>query len=114
MPAARARIVKSNLEAANDAATETLEAVKNGADTASREASELATTMARSAGELAETVNTKLKTVGVDTDMMVTAAKDQASELQRLISDEISNRPVRALGIAAAVGLVVGLMTSRG
>jgi ElaB/YqjD/DUF883 family membrane-anchored ribosome-binding protein len=114
MPATRARIVKSNFEAANDTATETIEAVKNGAETASREASELASTVVRSAGEIADTVATKLKTVGVDTDVMVTAAKDQASELQRLIGEEISNRPVRALGIAAAVGLVVGLMTSRG
>ena len=114
MATARARIVKSNLDAANDAAVETVEAVKAGAETAATEASEFAVTVVRSAGELAETVSTKLKTVGVDTDVMVNAAKGQASELQQLIADEISNRPIRALGIAAAVGVVVGLLTARG
>jgi ElaB/YqjD/DUF883 family membrane-anchored ribosome-binding protein len=65
------------------------------------------------AGELADTVSTKLRTVGVDTDVMATAARDQASELQRMLGDELKAHPMRALGIAAAVGVFVGLMTAR-
>jgi len=82
-------------------------------DSAQRDATRAAENMGRSASEMAETVSTKLKTVGVDTDVMVNAAKDQASELQRIIADELRVRPVRALGIAAAVGVFVGLMTAR-
>jgi ElaB/YqjD/DUF883 family membrane-anchored ribosome-binding protein len=65
------------------------------------------------ASDVADTVSTKLKTVGVDTDVMVTAAKDQATELQRMLAQELQARPMRALGVAAAVGLFVGLMTTR-
>lgn len=44
---------------------------------------------------------------------MATAARDQASELQRMLGDELKAHPMRALGIAAAVGVFVGLMTAR-
>jgi ElaB/YqjD/DUF883 family membrane-anchored ribosome-binding protein len=82
-------------------------------DNAQRDISRAADSMSRSASEMADTVSTKLKTVGVDTDVMVNAAKDQASELQRILTDEMRARPMRALGIAAAVGVFVGLMTTR-
>jgi ElaB/YqjD/DUF883 family membrane-anchored ribosome-binding protein len=87
--------------------------VKESAQTAEREASELGEDVARGASDLADSVSSKLKTVGVDTEVMANLAKDQASELQRLIGDELRARPMRALGIAAALGVVVGLMTAR-
>ena len=54
--------------------------------------------------------NEKLKTFGVDTDVMAEAAKEQAASLQDLLAEEIRNRPWRALGIAAAIGLFAGLI----
>ncbi len=87
--------------------------VKRGAQTVEHEVSELADTVKRNASDLADTVSTKLKTVGVDTDVMANAAKDQASELQRMLGQELQAHPMRALGIAAAVGVFVGLMTAR-
>jgi ElaB/YqjD/DUF883 family membrane-anchored ribosome-binding protein len=63
--------------------------------------------------EAVATVSEKLKAVGVDTDAMTSAAKEHASELQKLIAEELRNRPMRALGVAAAIGVVVGLMTAR-
>ena len=87
--------------------------VKDGVDTVEREASELGDTVARGASDLAEAVTSRLKTVGVDTEVMANMAKGQASELQRMIGDELRARPMRALGIAAAVGVFVGLMTAR-
>lgn len=82
--------------------TSAADTVRNAADT-----------VRNAAGSLEETVTDKLKSVGVDTDQMVNIAKDQVSELQRLLMDEMRARPMRALGIAAAVGLFVGLMTAR-
>lgn len=64
-------------------------------------------------GSTTETVTNRLKSVGVDTDQMVTAAKDQASELQRMLGEELRTHPMRTLGIAAAVGVFVGLLTAR-
>ncbi len=78
-----------------------------------RDAGSAASTMARNASEMADTMSSKLKTVGVDTDVMVNKAKDQASELQRLLGEELRTNPLRALGVAAAVGVFVGLMTAR-
>ncbi len=60
-----------------------------------------------------EAVTTKLKSVGVDTDQMAAAARGQASELQRMLANEVQANPLRTLGIAAAVGVFVGLLTAR-
>ncbi len=69
--------------------------------------------LATGASDAVTTVSDKLKAVGVDTDAMTSAAKDQASELQRMLADELRTRPLRALGVAAAIGVFVGLMTAR-
>lgn len=87
--------------------------VQDGVETVEREASELGGNVARGASDLADAVSSRLKTVGVDTQVMTDLAKDQASELQRMIGDELRARPMRALGIAAAIGVFVGLMTAR-
>lgn len=74
-------------------------------------ASDLKDEAVRTAGQMADTVSSRLKSAGVDTDAMVSAAKDKTTELQRIIADELQARPMRALGIAAAIGLVFGLMS---
>lgn len=68
---------------------------------------------ANAAGEALTNINHKLKAVGVDTDVMKDAAKEQVSDLQKLIADELKARPLRTLGIAAGVGLLVGLLATR-
>ncbi len=77
------------------------------------EASEIEDSLARGAEDLAATVSSKLKSVGVDTDKMTEVAREQASDLQELIIREIQERPLRALGLAAAVGLFVGFLSAR-
>lgn len=98
---------------ATDKADTVKKRVKESVQNAEREVSELGDDVARGASDLADAVSSRLKTVGVDTDVMANLAKDQASELQRLIGDELRSHPMRALGIAAALGVVVGLMTTR-
>lgn len=61
----------------------------------------------------ANAVSDTLKTVGVDTDRVAEAATERVSEFQRMLEDEIRARPLRALGWAAAAGLVVGIMAAR-
>lgn len=60
-------------------------------------------------GELSE----NLKEFGIDTDRMSEAAHDRVGDLQQMLIDEVRNRPLRALGWAAAAGLVLGLMSAR-
>jgi ElaB/YqjD/DUF883 family membrane-anchored ribosome-binding protein len=98
---------------ANDMKDSVRKSVRNGIGPLEQETSELGDSISRGATELAETVSTKLKAVGVDTQVMTELAKDQASELQRVIGEELKSHPMRALGIAAAVGVFVGLMTAR-
>ncbi len=89
------------------------DAVQRGTANLQKEASDMGEAVSRGASDLANGVAEKLKNVGVDTDVMVSAAKDQASELQRLLGDELKARPMRALGLAAVLGVFVGLMTAR-
>ncbi|SEG44979.1 DUF883 C-terminal domain-containing protein [Bosea lathyri] len=94
---------------AEDVANEARAAVRH----AKREAGAFEDSITRSAEELAATVSDRLKSVGVDTDKMVDVAREQATDLQRLIAQEIQERPLRALGLAAAVGLFVGFLSAR-
>lgn len=48
-----------------------------------------------------------------DDDEFSDAGSDRASELQRLIVEEIRDRPLRALGWAATAGFILGIWVSR-
>lgn len=107
-------------EEASDRAAYVADKAQSAVDAVQQRASELQDTVARGATRAAETVSraadgvsSRLRSAGVDTDVMVEAAKGKASELQQLIVDEVKSRPLRALGVAAALGLVVGLLSSR-
>jgi len=86
---------------------------RRSAGRAKRETDAIEASLARGAEDLAATVSERLRAVGVDTDRMMDVAKEQATDLQRLIEDEIRERPLRALGLAAAVGLFVGFLSAR-
>lgn len=95
---------------ATEAAAET---VADEAGTAKREASLAKDQLVRGAEDFVATVGETLKSVGVDTDRMADVAREQATDLQQLIVKEIQERPLRALGVAAAVGLFVGFLAAR-
>jgi ElaB/YqjD/DUF883 family membrane-anchored ribosome-binding protein len=65
------------------------------------------------AADIAQDVSARLKTVGIDTEVMAEAAKDQLGGLRQILSDEMQNRPLRTLGLAAAAGIVLGFLSSR-
>ena len=58
-------------------------------------------------------ISATLQSAGVDTDRVAAVATERVSEFQQMIEDEIRARPLRAVGWAAAAGLVVGLMAAR-
>lgn len=66
------------------------------------QAEEATDSLTRGAKEVVSSIDDKLRTVGVDTD-----------KLTDLIADEILDRPIRALAVAAAVGFFVGVMAAR-
>jgi ElaB/YqjD/DUF883 family membrane-anchored ribosome-binding protein len=77
------------------------------------QARDVEASLQRGAEDLAATVTGTLRAAGVDTDKMVEVAKEQATDLQKLVEQEIRERPLRALGLAAAVGLFVGFIAAR-
>ena len=105
--------VKRAKDEVADAAADTAERARRAGRRVKEEADEIEASLTRGAEDLAATVSEKLRSVGVDTDRMVDAAKKQAGDLESMIIDEIRARPLRAVGLAAAVGLFVGFLTAR-
>jgi len=60
-----------------------------------------------------EATTQRLKNYGVDTEVMAEAATERVSELQQMIMDEVRARPLRALGWAAAAGVVFGVWAAK-
>jgi len=96
------------------------EAVRAGADrindigaAVTRDAEAFRNTVTRSASDLLDGVNARLRAAGVDPDVLGNAARDQANEVQRYVEREIRHRPLRAVGVALALGAIVGFMTAR-
>lgn len=110
----------TTFEAVGEAAGSLGERARAGAATAADVASELAG-KASAAGEaasdaaadLAQDLNARLKAVGIDTEVMAGAAKDQIGGLRQILADEMQSRPLRTLGLAAAAGIVLGFLSSR-
>ena len=96
-----------------EATSDTAERARRAGRRVKDEADEIEASVARGAEDLAATVSEKLKSVGVDTDRMVEIAREQAGDLEELIIREIRERPLRALSLAAAVGLFVGFLSAR-
>lgn len=105
--------VKRAKDEVADAASDTVERARRAGHRVQDEADEVEASLARGAEDLAATVSEKLKSVGVDTDRMAAIAREQAGDLEELIIREIRERPLRALGLAAAVGLFVGFLSAR-
>ena len=97
---------------ANGSSTKRKDA-QDGVESTIDAASNTASDMIESATTAAANINEKLKTVGVDTSVMADVAKEQMTDLQRLLADELKQRPMRTLGIAAAVGFVAALIATR-
>jgi ElaB/YqjD/DUF883 family membrane-anchored ribosome-binding protein len=55
-----------------------------------------------------ESMSAGLKTVGLETEGMVDAAKDQAGQFQEMVAAEVRHRPFQALAVAALVGMWLG------
>jgi len=69
--------------------------------------------LAQSLRDAGSTVSENLRSVGVNTDEMAEIPERRVTELQEMLMDEIRARPLRALGWAAAAGLVVGLWAAK-
>jgi ElaB/YqjD/DUF883 family membrane-anchored ribosome-binding protein len=81
------------------------QAIEKGAHAADR--------VAQTTSDLADQVSGSLKSYGVDAGRVQAVARDQAGQLQQALIDTVRSRPVAALAVAAAIGVVLGVMTTR-
>lgn len=94
-------------------ANDTVEGVSRAADRLQREGASLQNSLANKASDLSDKVSTSLKNVGVDTDDVKAAMGDALDALGANIRQVVKNRPMGALAIAAGLGLLFGLMSTR-
>lgn len=106
----RTQKVIDSVDSASNSARETI------SDTASdvrENIAEMGASVSRTTQDALTNVSQRMRDVGVDPDALAETARKQASKLQEAVEEELRERPVRTLAIAAAVGLVVGMMTTR-
>lgn len=100
-------------DTAREAAGRAADMARNGTADALGDSSRKAETAKDGAADAPQDLSARLKAVGIDTDVMVAAARDRASGLGQIVSDEMQGHPLRTLGLAAAAGLVLGFLSSR-
>ncbi len=110
MAASTARNLRTGVEDQIDRAKEQGEGMMNAVD---HKARQLTDNAVEELSSLAANLNTRLKEFGIDTDRAVEGAKEGAASLERKISDELVNHPLRSLAIAAGVGLFLGMMSRK-
>lgn len=90
-----------------------VDSLASGLDAVRNEAGRIETVASQGATELADQVSKGIKSAGAEADVLIDAAKDQATALQKLLADELRVHPMRTLCIAAVAGLLVGYVSSR-
>lgn len=55
-----------------------------------------------------------LKAIGAQSKPLIDNAEDQLEAAQKLVADQVRNRPLTATAIALGVGVVIGLVLSSG
>jgi ElaB/YqjD/DUF883 family membrane-anchored ribosome-binding protein len=55
-----------------------------------------------------------LKALGAQSKPLIDNAEDQLEAAQKLVADQVRNRPLTATAIALGVGVVIGLLLSSG
>jgi ElaB/YqjD/DUF883 family membrane-anchored ribosome-binding protein len=101
------------LHAVEDTAASTSDRIATMAGEVKDNIAEAGEAVTRTAQDAVGSVSQRMRDVGVDPDRLADTAKAQMSKLQEAVEDELRERPLRTLAIAAAVGLVAGLMTTR-
>lgn len=90
-----------------------LEAGEKMVSDTNAKARELSESAVREITDMMASMKARLKDLGVDTDQMLETAKDSASSVEKRIAEEVVERPLRSLAIAAGIGLALGFLTRK-
>lgn len=73
----------------------------------------LGETVSRGARQARRALNEKLSAAGLQTDQISEMANRKAGELQEQVENYVVENPMRAVAIAAGIGLLIGAMSRR-
>ena len=83
------------------------------ADRASRQAEGARKDISRTASDVASRAKSALDDAGVDTDSLGKALSSSFDAIGKSLRENVRARPLGALAITAAIGLIIGAMSSR-
>lgn len=95
-------------EEISNAAASAAERGSKVADAAKEKANAASDAALREISNLLATVNEKMRAMGVDSDTLSEKAKNAADIVEKSITREVTERPLRALAIAGLIGLAIG------
>lgn len=58
-------------------------------------------------------LNEKVKAMGIDAEALAESARDKAVSVEKSISRELVERPIRSLAIATLIGVALGVFTRK-
>lgn len=83
------------------------------ADSASRQGAAAKKEVMRTAADVAHRASDALSEAGIDTDSLSKALSTSVESISRSVRTMVRDRPLGALAITAAIGLILGAMSSR-
>ena len=83
------------------------------ADRASRQADGARKDLSRTASDIASRAKGALDDAGVDTDSLGKALSSSFDAVAKSLRDTVRDRPLGAIAVTAAIGLIIGAMSSR-
>ena len=85
----------------------------NVADNASRQGSAAKKQVMNAASDVANRAADALNDAGIDTDSLSRALSNSFDSISKSLRGVVRDRPLGALAITAAIGLIIGAMSSR-
>lgn len=110
-------LLKSSTDSARDElAAKAEDAVAKGSrlvEKAQDKASDASDAALKEINALVASLNEKLSALGVSSDTLSEKAKSTYTDIEKIVTKEVSERPVRTLALVGLAGLAIGLMTRK-
>lgn len=87
--------------------------VEKAQDKAQDMASDASAAALKEINALVTSLNDKLDALGVSSDTIAEKAKSTYSDIEKVVTKEVSERPVRTLALVGLAGIAIGLLSRK-